>query len=385
MLTPDSYVVLPLRTDHDVTPIDCEGYAGTEESRWNTDNAKSIDDTYSLMPSKHLSMAICFDKKKWLSQLGALLLSATYDKIDAHVAVGSNFMCSLHPNVHYDYNPTQLWLGFPEDVVPTDLSRGKRLRFLRLPDSMTGLTLGFLMDMYGIPLTSDGGALQTSKTVLSDLVSIIPQRLKVPSAEGRPNNTKQPDYQSHQYFESNPNFDAYFAELSFAPLYKSLIVTALEMHAHHSPLFLFDCLGMRPIWNVLSRTSMDSLEFSFAIHAHKVGLFDTSLRYENVMQCLTSSNLTSKSFEQCVFSSTYTQIDRVRALCKIFDSSTLIYDYPIYWTDVELFITRLRSTYPFSTVEMHGTILWDTLSRDSLTAFQVLAEHRQIFILEILE
>jgi len=395
----------------------CVGAAGSVVSDWSG-LRRTLDAVYARAPSKHVPLVLHFHRDKWQSELAEVMRAGFFDDESLFIPCdGRHYRCSLHPPVSYDTNPSQLWIGKPRNPA-TVLGEDY---FVRLPDKLTALWLGYALDQYGInpglllammavrsgtglqekangdyfsfivgngddewtcfatgygscksALASrggniDGGPYQTTATNMAFDLSIEATRVAA--------NSTQPLFVSHLYHTARAtNLAAIHAEWGRS-IGRATIRTALELHWIHTVVFTLDQVGMRGSnWEQRTRYGRDALEFAVTSHVLRHGLFSGRLG-ANLVGC----NSTLDPVTKCKLDDASGSIAQIQAVCRTLDESKTVYDFPVSWALVNKFLSVLQWSHPISAVtSVHDAIDWAGIRANASTAFATLAAHRKL-------
>eukprot|EP01105_Mastigella_eilhardi_P027008 TRINITY_DN8095_c0_g1_i1.p1 TRINITY_DN8095_c0_g1~~TRINITY_DN8095_c0_g1_i1.p1 ORF type:complete len:660 (-),score=100.50 TRINITY_DN8095_c0_g1_i1:51-2030(-) len=372
---------------------------------------------YVLNRTNHLPLVIKLSPSSWRTQLSTLMAQAFYDDPNLYTPASSGYQCSFHPPPSYDHNPTQMWIARPEATTTISFTPDVTIR---LPDKYAGLFLAYAMDQYGLnpsmllglaakesfmpvifnendnsyfivndakahydcySATKEGlctdlnkdGPFQVETGGMSSDVSSIAYRFYAGSL-GTPKASRTPRYLTDNEFMTMPGFRAFHDSYTL-DMPRAVVLTALDFHFRHNILLsmkrigLYDALARRT-----TRASKDSLEFATAMYAYNRGVFDTQITTMLAGCTPTADPVT------CGLDGYGGHTANIRDACLLLDlaPSSQLYDYGVTLADVNYFLDKLESTYPYDSVSgFHPSIDWAEIRADATEAFGLLQAYRK--------
>jgi chitinase len=376
---------------------------------------------YYVRPaSEHLPLALSFRADNWENELRNLIASPSYNDQSVYKPssdpLGGN-KCNFLGGPNYDKSVSQMFIGRPSTET-VEISNTPGLT-VRLPDKSVGLMLAYSLDMYGLnpamflglsskesffpalfKSTDDGtyfivddtraqydcyasnrdglcrdslldGPFQVETPAMSTDVSIFAQRF-YPGSE-TVKSARTPLLQSDSTILGSSTFRAFHDSYTLDNS-RALILSALDFHYRFNLLIRLKDIGFLAQYNArTTRAEKQQLLFASALYTYNRGIYDKTTLNGKLSTCSPGKD----PILDCGLNGYGGHSQDAGKICTLVERSTEVYDYNVYKEDVDRFIDKLESTYPYDAVAGHfNKIDWTAIRQKAASAFTILDTSR---------
>ena len=155
-------------------------------------------------------------------------------------------------------------------------------------------------------------------------------------------------------------------------IYKAVVLSSLDLHFRHNIIMQMTKQGMRPGWDlrVGNVESEDALEFAGAMYTYNRGLWSQM----NMGSCSADKN----PITECSLDGYGGHSTDINNACQLLNQASEVYDFAIRLEDALWFVSKLKETYPYESVQgVHGVIPWSTIDEKIKAVYPLLLQHRK--------